>query len=75
MNIDDHAKNYAQIFKDEKEREIAYSAFFQGARFMQSEAYFSYCKACGVSERLAKPNDCKKTCLMFEKFRKELKGE
>ena len=72
MDKDDHAKNYAQIFQDEREREIAYSAFFQGAMFMQRKAYFKYCKVCGVSQHLAKPNDCKKDCLMFEQFRRAM---
>lgn len=72
MKIIDHAKNYAQVFQNEREREIAYSGFLQGAKFQRSEdiekAVSSYCACCYCGCEV----DASKCDILID-FRRELK--
>lgn len=53
MNIVAHAKNYAQGLQNEHEREIAYSGFLQGEKFMQEQMVEKACE--WLKRELAEP--------------------
>lgn len=77
MTIEDHSKNYAQTFQNDRDKDIAYSVFYQGAKFQQSEDIEKACEwLTKHAEDYTEPqSDWIHVDKLVKDFRKFMKGE